>query len=271
MNKAASYPLGYSDQEAQRLAEQASQMEGFTEGVFRRAGLEPGMQVLDIGSGVGDVSFLAARLVGDTGAVLGVERAAASVETARRRAEEIGLRNVAFAQSELAEFDTERTFDMIVGRFILSYLPDREKVLQRLTRYLKPGGVVACLELDISQIAQTPPSDLFTQVRRWVLDAFAVGAELDMGSKLLATFVRAGLPVPEMLAVQPVVGGATSRGYDDLVQAVRSLLPVIERTSGVSAEEVDVDTLAARLREDAAAHNRVIFMSRVMAAWTRLA
>jgi hypothetical protein len=62
------YPLGHSENEARRLADQATLFEDLTEDVLRRAGLRPGMGVLDLGCGVGDVSLLAARMVGGRGA-----------------------------------------------------------------------------------------------------------------------------------------------------------------------------------------------------------
>lgn len=272
MSEAQDYPLGYSARETQRLADQAAVLEELTENVLQRAGLRRGMQVLDIGSGGGDVSLLAARIVGSDGAVLGVEKAASSVETARRRVAALGVQNISFEASDLAEFATDRKFDAIVGRFVLSYVSDRAMVLRRLTRYLRPGAVVALLEIDMPQISQTPPSELFTQVRRWILEAFAAaGAELEMGSKLHATFLHAGLPAPNMIAAHPVVGGSTCPGYGELVQGLRSLLPVIERNGITNVEDIGIDTLAERLREDAAANDRVLFMSRVVGAWTRLA
>ena len=57
MNDAHDYPLGYSHHEARRLAEQGALLEDLTQDMLRRAGLEHGMQVLDIGCGVGDVSL----------------------------------------------------------------------------------------------------------------------------------------------------------------------------------------------------------------------
>ena len=109
------------------------------------------------------------------------------------------------------------------------------------------------------------------QARRWILDAFAAtGAELDMGTQLYATFLQAGLPAPDMIATFPVVGGPTSPGYEHLVQGLRSLLPLIERRGIAKIEEIGIDTLVERLREDAVANDRVIFMSRVVGAWARL-
>jgi tRNA/tmRNA/rRNA uracil-C5-methylase (TrmA/RlmC/RlmD family) len=110
MNEVRDYPLGYSHQESRRLEDQGALLEGLTEDVFRRAGLKGGMRVLDIGSGVGDVSLLAARMVGGDGTVLGIDKSASSVQAARRRITTLGVANVFFEQSDVAEFATDRKF-----------------------------------------------------------------------------------------------------------------------------------------------------------------
>jgi protein-L-isoaspartate O-methyltransferase len=263
------YPLGYSEHETKRLQDQSAAVDEHTESVLRRAGLRSGMHVLDVGSGGGDVSLLVAKIVGEAGTVLGVERAASSVEAATNRVRALGAGNISFEVSELATFETERAFDAIVGRFVLAYVPERVAVLRRLVRALRAGGIVVFQELDMSPICQVPPSELFEQARRWVLDAFtAGGAEVDMGTQLFAAFRAAGLPAPAMTAATPVVGGANSIGYTHLVLALRSLLPKLEST-GVTSASIGVDTLLERLREDAAAHDRVMFASRIVSAWTR--
>ena len=266
------YPLGYSSQEAQRLKDQGALIEEFTEDVLRRAGLQRGMRVLDIGSGVGDVSLLVARMVGDDGAVLGIDKASSSVETARQRVAALGVKNVCFENSDLAEFAADKKFDAIVGRFVLTYVPNPARVLRSLTQHLKPGAIVAFQELDMSQISQVPASELFIRARQWLLEAFAAGgAELDMGTNLYATFLHAGLPAPNMIAATPVSGGPAASGYEQMAQVLRSLLPTIERRGIASNEEIGISTLAERLRDDAVANDRVLFMSRVVGAWARLA
>jgi predicted methyltransferase len=67
------YPLGSTDAEHQRLIRQAEWVNPHTERCFREAGIGLGQRVLDLGSGVGDVALLLARLVGPTGEVIGVE------------------------------------------------------------------------------------------------------------------------------------------------------------------------------------------------------
>ena len=67
------YVLGRSETESQRLVKQADFLRPSTERVFRKAGIKEGMHVLDLGCGAGDVSFLAAELVGPTGSVVGID------------------------------------------------------------------------------------------------------------------------------------------------------------------------------------------------------
>jgi SAM-dependent methyltransferase len=78
------YMLGHSDKELARLGEQARIMGPITRRFFLEAGLAPGMRVLDVGSGAGDVSFLAADIVGDKGVIIGVDRSPIAVGTRRR-------------------------------------------------------------------------------------------------------------------------------------------------------------------------------------------
>jgi 2-polyprenyl-3-methyl-5-hydroxy-6-metoxy-1,4-benzoquinol methylase len=271
MTDAKDYPLGYSEQEARRLAEQGALLEELTAAVFQRAGLRAGMRVLDIGCGVGDVSLLAARLVGPQGAVLGIDRADSSVETARKRANALGVRHARFEQSDLDTFDTQQTFDALVGRLVLLYLPDPAATLKRLSRNLRPGGIIAFQEFDMPATSQVPAGELFLQVRKWLLQAFAAaGAELDMGTKLFPTFLRAELPPPEMTAATPIACGPATGGYGYVAAVLRSLLPLIERSGIATAAEIDIDTLALRMREDAIAHERIMFLPRVVGAWTAL-
>jgi 2-polyprenyl-3-methyl-5-hydroxy-6-metoxy-1,4-benzoquinol methylase len=271
MSDSQDYPLGYSEQEARRLADQGALLEDLTENLLRRAGLGHGMQVLDIGCGVGDVSLLAAKLVGSGGAVLGIDRAASSIETARRRLAALGVTNARFEQADLATFESAQRFDAIIGRLVMLYLPQPAAVLRRLVRHLKSGGIVALQEFDMSQTSQVPASELFLQVRRWILGGFtAGGAELDMGTKLYTTFLRAGLPAPTMTGATLVVCGPATAGYEYITRVLRSLLPVIERSAAANVADIGIDTLADRLRDDTVANERVIFLPRLVGAWTRL-
>jgi ubiquinone/menaquinone biosynthesis C-methylase UbiE len=94
-----------------------------TEDVLRRAGVSTGMHVLDLGCGVGDVSLLAARLVGPHGSGLGIDKAPSSIEIAQRRAAAEKIANARFETADLLSFDPAVRFDAVVGRFVLLYMP----------------------------------------------------------------------------------------------------------------------------------------------------
>ena len=103
------YALGRTAGEYDRLIEQAQVMRPLTERMLHSAGVHPGMHVLDVGCGVGDVSFLVSEIVGEQGSVVGVDvdRAALKVAEGRRAASGIG--NVEFRAGSIActEFDRE--------------------------------------------------------------------------------------------------------------------------------------------------------------------
>src|SRR5690606_21893055 len=146
---ATAYTLGHTEQELDRLISQASFFGELTEHVLGLAGLEPGMRVLDVGCGPGDVSFLAARLVGPAGVVIGVDRAEPAIAAARAGADAAGLNNVHFLVADAAEVSLDAPVDAVIGRLILMHLPDPAAVLAHLRTLLVPGGLLVFQEMDL--------------------------------------------------------------------------------------------------------------------------
>src|SRR5262245_5988298 len=265
------YALGYSEGEFRRLEFQGELFREFTEDVLRRAGLAPGMQVLDIGCGVGDVSLLAADLVGPSGAVFGIDRSKEALDVAKRRAAAAGRSNVRFTATELEAFSTGRKFDAVIGRLILLYMPDPAATLRQLLMCLRPGGIVAFQEMMPRFARSIPEGPQFRLCSQWILDTFErAGFDNDMGGKLFATFLAAGLPPPQMTASARVEGSAQSPVFDYLAAILRSLLPMTEQVGVATAAEVDIDTIAERLRSEAVTNNACIMLPPLVGAWTRL-
>src|SRR5262252_10020537 len=94
MSDSTDYVMGHDDRERRRLLLQASILNPLTEQLFRRAGIASGMNILDIGCGVGDVSLLAARLVGRHGSVTSVDIDPAALKTLEVRASAEGMQNI---------------------------------------------------------------------------------------------------------------------------------------------------------------------------------
>jgi SAM-dependent methyltransferase len=263
------YVLGHSAGELARLERQAEIFAEPTDDILRRAGIGRGMRVLDIGCGVGDVSLAAARLVGPTGSVLGIDRSADALDAARRRAGASGADWLSFETADLHSLPAGEPFDAVIGRFILMYLTDPASSLRTLAGFLKPGGVLAFIELDVMQGGAIPELPLLSRCISWIVATYRqAGIEPNMGSKLYAAFRQAGLQ-PNLVGSSRIEGGPDAVAYDFAAQTVRSLLPWMTQFGIATSEEVDIDTLAQRLRAAALAGDHCIFLPRIVGAWAR--
>jgi protein-L-isoaspartate O-methyltransferase len=120
------YILGHSPAEIQRLMSQAVMLRPITERLLRSAGIEPGMRVLDIGCGAGDVSMLAAELVGSTGSVVGIDRNEQVLAIARERARMAKFGQIDFKEASIGTFSDPEPFDFR-GRSVCLDPPSRSR------------------------------------------------------------------------------------------------------------------------------------------------
>jgi ubiquinone/menaquinone biosynthesis C-methylase UbiE len=218
---------GRSGDETRRQMQQARLGELPLRRLFEDAGISPGMRVLDIGSGAGDVAMVAARAVGPTGSVLGVDMNPAILETARERTAAAGLGNITFVALDLTgDAAPDGPFDGIVCRVILRYLPDPAGVIRRLARRLRPGGLVVFSEPDgtISPFAY-PTCPLVDRAITWAREAQTrSGTDLAMGLKLYRTLLDAGLTEPRLRSWSGFEAAPEFGVSDSVATIVRSLL-----------------------------------------------
>jgi SAM-dependent methyltransferase len=264
------YIWGRGGAEIERLIAQGRFFGDLTEHLLRLAGIEPGMRVLDVGCGAGDVSFLASRLVGPEGAVIGVDISSEATAIARERARQAGLANVEFITHDAAELSLDSPVDAVIGRLVLIFCADPANLLRRLLPNVRSGGVVAFQEWGGRVAVSEPRCVLFeTAIERLAETFTRAGYEVRIGLKLRHFFREAGLPAPHMLAEARVEGGPDSSLYAFVEQMTRNLLPVMEKTGVATAEEVSIETLAARLRDEAVAQDAVLVLPPLIGAWTR--
>jgi 2-polyprenyl-3-methyl-5-hydroxy-6-metoxy-1,4-benzoquinol methylase len=267
----STYVLGHADVEVQRLLLQGRLYDDYTEHALRLAGLRPGMRVLDIGSGPGDVSFVAARLVGPTGSVLGVDAAPAMVELASARAAEQGLSTVRFIQSTVDAITLDEPVDAVVGRLILMHLPDPAGTLRHLSSFVRPGGVVAFSENDITETRSVPEMPLFARVSAGIVRAFeAMGLSASFGTTLHTIFADAGLGSPRLTKGTPIGTAAETDILAYAAEVWRLVSPIAEQ-GGFAIDEVsNIDEFVPRFREEALAANAVINMPPMITAWAEV-
>ena len=259
----ATYTLGRTSHETTRLIEQSRIYGESTQRLCKRAGITEGMRVLEIGSGAGDVALTLAELVGPTGQVIGVDVNASILDTARQRAANVGMQNVEFIAGDARRLAFADKFDAIVGRFVLMYMVEPGNAFAKLITHLKPDGIAAFQEPEYTLYPAFlhPDTPLMNQLIRWILDVFThSGAHLDMGIGLYRAFVDAGLPPPTMHFEAPIGAAETWAGYRYMATIFQSLLPLLEKYGLATAKQVDVDTLAVRLREEVLASKRPFFL-----------
>jgi arsenite methyltransferase len=107
----------------------------------KHAGIAPGHTVVDLGSGAGNDVFVARRIVGDAGRVIGIDMTPEMIDKARRNNEKLGYANVEFRAGDIEALPVEdASTDVVVSNCVLNLVPDKRKAFAEIMRILKPGG-----------------------------------------------------------------------------------------------------------------------------------
>jgi SAM-dependent methyltransferase len=246
--------------------------EPITRRLFVEAGIGPGMRVLDVGSGAGDVAFIATDLVGAAGQVVGTDRVTTPLEVARKRAADVGYENVTFLSGDPTEMAFDQPFDAVVGRYVLMYQADPAAMLRKLVMNLRPGGVVAFHEPYRNGLRSFPPVPSYDQAWQLVDDTLrASGADPGIGIKLHAIFIAAGLPSPSMRMETLIAGGDHCEDHLHYeIDPVFVLLPETERFGIATADEVGADALIDRAGAELSTSGSVVLCRCDVGAWARL-
>ena len=140
------YALGSSDQEIERLDRQSASIEAATHMLLRASGIQPGMRVLDLGTGIGHVAMLVAELVGPQGQVVGIDNSSRLLDVAASRA--AAQAQLRFALGDVRSWRDDGPFDAIIGRLILFHLADPVSVVRHHAASLRLGGLLLALDFE---------------------------------------------------------------------------------------------------------------------------
>lgn len=210
--------------------------------------LKEGMRVLDIGCGSGDVSFLAAQIVGEKGSVTGIDNNTSLLDMGKRRLEESTLKNLSFIEKDLKDIsDLEEKYDAITGRWVLMYLPDPEKTLALLKKLLVPGGIMIFQESDAMGARLNQDFPCLGKVQDWIWETVKKeGGDIHIGSKLYALMKQNDLRIEDYISENVL---QTAESGSDLAWVVKMMMPrLIEH--GIIAEETDMNSLECELEKE---------------------
>jgi ubiquinone/menaquinone biosynthesis C-methylase UbiE len=245
--------MGYTDRERRRLCLQATVVNPLTERLLNEAGLQPGIRVLDLGCGIGDVSLIAGKLVGPRGQVRGWDVDRASLEVARLRAYDQKQHQVTFEEVDFAREPIGQVYDAVVGRHVLIHMADPEAMIRKAASILEPGGVLVFQEYDFTSWPSAYPElPLITRMQGLLTELFRRGtSQANMGMRLFHLMTEAGLQQPNCRAECLIDGGPDSTCYEWLAETVRSVVPKLEALGLATETDLQPDTLAERMRQEA--------------------
>ncbi|HVO35928.1 MAG TPA: arsenite methyltransferase [Gemmatimonadales bacterium] len=182
------------------------------------AAVKPGEVVLDLGSGAGMDAFLAAREVGPTGKVIGVDMTPDMIERARENASKAGVGNVEFRLGEIERLPAaDASVDLVISNCVINLSPDKPAVFAEAFRVLKPGGRMVVSDLVLKQ----PLSD---DVRHSVEAYVGCVAGASLQTEYLALMRAAGFERVETLEERSYGDAELFGGYEWLREAARSVV-----------------------------------------------
>ena len=233
--------------------------------LLMRAGIRAGMKVVDLGCGTGMVTQLLAELVGPGGEVVGVDYSAAQVEEARTLLP-TELSNVRFIQASATDTGLQReAFDLVYCRFLLIHLPEPEAALREMRELLKPEGIIACEDGDLTSAGSEPASKLQEFSNLFGALGPKWGVDYTLGRRLFHMVRAANFSQVEITLNQPVFARGENKSLLEL--SVAEAGPSFVK-AGLLTNKQLTETLAEmrRLNDD---QTVLALMPRMSQVWAR--
>ncbi len=204
--------------------------------VLTSAGLQAGMNIADVGCGVGVTTRMLAELTGPTGAVVAIDIDPGHLKHAKTCCG--GLRNVSFWRADACRTGLPRgVYDLVYSRFLLVHLSNPLDGLREMRALLRPGGILVVEESDFASAGSEPPTAIDAFGTLFADFAPTLGLDMSVGRTLFHTVVRAGLHDVNVGIHQPAITRGENRVF--LKWSVEEAGPAFVDAGVITAEALD--------------------------------
>jgi ubiquinone/menaquinone biosynthesis C-methylase UbiE len=232
--------------------------------LLQRAGLRPNINVLEIGSGGGDLAFDIARIVGSAGRVLGTDIDQTKLELATSEASEQGLANVSFQFADITESAPASDFDLVHAPFVLTHLTNPAQALAHIRAALRPGGIIVLEDIDFRGYFCYPDcAAVWRYVHLYTETTKRKGVDANIGPRLPSLLVAAGFENVRMNVVQP---SGTEGDVKLLSPLTMENIADAVIAEGLATSE-EIDRIVAELYAYARTPGTLGCMPRIFEAW----
>jgi ubiquinone/menaquinone biosynthesis C-methylase UbiE len=215
---AAEYVLGTGSDESIRLGLQHRLWSAATHTLWERAGVQPGMTVVDLGCGPGHAAMDLAQIVGPTGRVIAIDESAAFLKQLHDQAVARRYHHVERVLGDVQDLSNvlpgeEGQIDIAYARWVFCFLSRPEDVVRGLAKLVRPGGRIAIQDYFNYERSLTlaPRREAFSKVISAVSASWrARGGDTDIMAKLPAMFSRAGFEITHLDVVQRIARPGTT-------------------------------------------------------------
>jgi ubiquinone/menaquinone biosynthesis C-methylase UbiE len=271
---ASTYPIAVSGtshylirggvQGRERLRIVSRVMRPSTTALLQRAGIRPGMTCLDAGCGGGDVAFDMARMVVSGGKVVGTDIDEAKLALARAEAMEQNLQNLEFRFGDVLHDISDRVFDFVHARFLLTHVPSPADALTKMWHALRPGGTLVVEDIDFSGYFCYPANAAFWRyVDLYTRTAERRHSDANLGPRLPSLLTEAGFANVQMSVVQH----ASTVGEVKILSALTMENIADSVLSEGLANRDEIDSLIAELYEFARTPGTIGCSPRIFEVW----
>jgi SAM-dependent methyltransferase len=258
--------LPQSDHGAARLAVLGRVKWAATIALLRRLGVRTGMHCLDVGCGSGSVSLAIARMVGPSGHVVGFDRNKTVLRWALDAAKRQSVSQATFCTADVRDLEADGQFDVVYSRLLLSRVTDPLDTVHRMTRALRPGGLLVVEDEEVSSQFCRPVDVAFTQYTNLYGAALrARGGDPEVGPLLPCLLEEAGLTDVGLDVDQP----AFRHGEGKVLPALTMAHIGAELVAHGLTDGGTVDVLTAALEGLAGDDTSIVGLPRVYQVWGR--